>query len=428
MTDKAKKLITEFKEQGGNTPAPYKKLSDLTKNAADIYSFCKQYLIEFKTGSTIFDTALSYLEKEQFADLINSAIHISKNEDNQNVESVIAYASLQFPDLLHDYLEQIIELQLNKNHYYPNHHWRNLSSEKIELFKNIFKNKKTPIARKHLLFNCLLETRDIETIKFAYQFALDNQLYDKTYLKDRFYEESDLTGYLNSSVEDVGYTMKNGTLVSYCPNETYHLCFPKNYFPERSIHTHEVLHPTWQLPPIETSFELGGLIQDDENNPFIHIITFDPIPQGIKISALKKLTIGLHISEMNEYGILFYKHDSCGNPQKMGDVKQIEGYVDLPIKKTRVSLSKTPERWKFQNSMLSNGRENLFRLGGEPAWEQGADVLTCPICHEKMDFLMQLDSELPNVENDEILFGSGGICYVFWCDKSKVSGFLFQGT
>lgn len=54
---------------------------------------------------------------------------------------------------------------------------------------------------------------------------------------------------------------------------------------------------------------------------------------------------------------------------------------------------------------------------------------TCPICGEKMEFLMQLDSELPSYEQGgEVYFGSGGILYVFWCEQTRVSGFFMQCT
>ena len=169
------------------------------------------------------------------------------------------------------------------------------------------------------------------------------------------------------------------------------------------------------------------MIKADENNPFIHIITFEQIPSNIKISRLERLTLGIHIREMNEFGPVFYKHDSLGNPQKIGETKETK-FNDRPIKETEISFSETPKRWKLQSWGSSNSRENLFRLGGEPTWIQSAEVLTCPICNEKMDFLMQLDTDLPDVENGEVYFGSGGICYVFWCDKSKVSGYLMQCT
>lgn len=93
-----------------------------------------------------------------------------------------------------------------------------------------------------------------------------------------------------------------------------------------------------------------------------------------------------------------------------------------------VRLRVVPKRWHKQDWALSNGRQNLSRIGGEPSWIQGAQVPTCPICGEKMEFLMQLDSGLPSGEDGELLFGSGGILYVFWCEKSRVSAFFMQCT
>jgi len=200
----------------------------------------------------------------------------------------------------------------------------------------------------------------------------------------------------------------------------------KYFSNDRPIHLSKEQHPTWKLKPIEHKYKFGGLIEANENNPFTHIITFDQIPQNVKISGLERLTLGMHINEMNEFGPIFYKHDFLGNPQKIGETKKIEIYSDLPIKETEISFAETPERWALQR--WGNSRENLFRFGGEPTWIQSAEVLTCPICNEKMDFLMQLDTSLPNIENGEVDFGSGGICYVFWCDKSKVSGYLMQCT
>ncbi len=52
----------------------------------------------------------------------------------------------------------------------------------------------------------------------------------------------------------------------------------------------------------------------------------------------------------------------------------------------------------------------------------GADVSDM---RRKDGVLMQLDRELPSCEqSDEVMFGSGGILYVFWCKRTRVSGFL----
>jgi hypothetical protein len=182
------------------------------------------------------------------------------------------------------------------------------------------------------------------------------------------------------------------------------------------------------LTPNDKKYEFGGLIQNDKDNPFVHLITFEKIPNGLNIKQLKNLTLGMHIRELNEYSEIFYQHNDRGEPAKIGNTQIIENYHDLAIKNTKICFAETPNRWTYQSWGSSNGRENLFRLGGEPIWIQSAQVLTCPICNEKMDFLMQLDTDLPDIENGEVYFGSGGICYVFWCDQSKVSGYLVQCT
>lgn len=42
---------------------------------------------------------------------------------------------------------------------------------------------------------------------------------------------------------------------------------------------------------------------------------------------------------------------------------------------------------------------------------------------------MQLDSELPSCEQGgEVMFGSGGILYAFWCERTRVSAFFIQCT
>ena len=128
--------------------------------------------------------------------------------------------------------------------------------------------------------------------------------------------------------------------------------------------------------------------------------------------------------------MVFYQHDEKGYPIKINtrtDYK-IDYPFDNAIKETFVRFALTPSRWKFQSWGSSNSRESLFRLGGEPTWIQGAEVLVCPICGEKMDFLMQLDTDLPDVKDSELMFGSGGICYIFWCNKTKVSGYIMQCT
>lgn len=419
MKEKAEKLIYDFKENGWDTPNIYERLFEFTNNSEVTFAFCKLFIANFEEGATLFDDSLSYIEKEQLSELIVLALDTLKQRPNENAEAVIAYVGLQFPELLHKHLELIFELRPNESSIYAEYPWRKLPTEKIKPFRDKFESQTTSLSDKQKLFSCLLETRDLATINFAYQFAIENKLF----------EREDIEKYLTYYLESVGFTLRNGTIESYCPNLTYHFYFPENYFSEDyPIHTNKKQHLTWNLKPLDKKYKFGGIIQADENNPFIHLISFDEIPDGLNIKKLMCLTLGLHIRELNENGVLFYQHNNLGKPTKIGEEKSIEFCRDLSIKETEISFAETPNRWTYQDWGSSNSRENLFRLGGEPTWIQSAKVLTCPLCNEKMDFLMQLDTGLPDIEDGEIYFGSGGACYVFWCDKSKVSGYLIQYT
>lgn len=422
MLDKAKKLLSDFKDKGWKTEELYERLFELTNDSDSLYAFAEEFLTTFNKGATIFNDSLSYLKREQFEKLIGIALSILQKGENDNAESVIAYASLQFPDLLHPHLETIFELKPNESTYYAEYSWRKLEKSKIKIWKEKLENSQTSIEEKRKLFSCLLETRDLETIEQVYRYALSNNLFVR----------KDLEEYLIGYLETVGFTKRENKVQSYCPNRLWHFFFPKNYLPKsEAVHLSKEQHPTWRLEPNETKFKIGGIIRNDDLNPFFHLITFEEIPAGLNLTNFNKLVLGLHIRELNECGELFYQHDQEGNPQKINtnEEREIEYWEDDAIVEALISFSKTPERWRFQDWGLSNSRENLFRLGGEPTWIQSANVLNCPTCKEKMDFLMQLDSELPDVRtNYSVMFGSGGICYVFWCDKDKVSGYLMQCT
>mgnify|MGYP001258145054 CR=1 FL=1 len=419
MTDKAKQLITDFKNSGWQTPNLYERLFELTSNSNAILYFATEYLKSIEKNSTIFNDSLSYIEESQFPDIVNLALYVLKTQKNENAENVIEYTSLQFPDLLHNDLEFIFENIQNYHNFYAFYPWRKLAKEKIQFFENKLTDIKASINEKRKLFECLLQTRDIETVIFAYNFAIDNNLFATNNLQD----------VLLSYLELVGFTIRNGTIENYCLNKIRHFSFQRNYFSKgRPIHINKEQHPTWNLNADKKKYKFGGILQDDNKNPFVHLITFDEIPDGLNITQLTSLTLGIHIRELNECGAVFYKHDNFGKPTKIGEPKEIEIFSDLPIKETEVSFAETPNRWAFQSWGTSNSRENLFRLGGEPTWIQNAEVLVCPISNEKMDFLMQLDTDLPDIENGEVYFGSGGICYAFWCDKTKVSGYVIQCT
>src|SRR5690554_3401402 len=231
MTEKAEKLIYDFKKNGWNTPNIYGRLFEFTNNPETTFIFCKLFLTNFEKGATIFNDSLSYIGKEQFSELITLALDILKQRPNENAEEVIEYASLQYPELLHDYLELIFELKPNESAFYSDYPWRKLPPEKSKKYKDKLKEQTTSLSDKQKLFSCLLETRDLETIKFAYQFAIDTNLF----------ERDDIENFLTYYLESVGFTLRNEKIETYCPNPTYHFCFPDNYFSnDTPIHINKI--------------------------------------------------------------------------------------------------------------------------------------------------------------------------------------------
>lgn len=409
-----------------NAPREYtkKQFLKLTNDLASVYDVYQYFLKNDKQ----LDFSVSFLTEEQLDTLIVEALDLLKKGHNKGAVQVILEASWQFPELLHKYLDVLTTLKSYFDFDYYSFFWRYAPPSKIALLQKKLQAPETSVSDKLELFECLLQTRDLAAVQFAYQFAIDTNLIPEAYGvlgTDR------IIAYL----EAIGFTVKNKTIVRYCYQPTYHLQFSRNYFkfpgPNRASDPptlSDFSHPAWNLSPEKGPYRFGGVLQDDEKKPFAHIITLDPIPEGLPISGFKKLTLGVHIAAMENIGIVYYKHDTSGNPHsiesRISECQDEEMWL-LPIKETQISLARTPQRWTLQDW---NSTENLFKIGGEPTWIQCADTLSCSECKTKMDFLMQLDTGLPDIKNGEVWFGSGGICYIFWCDACNVSGYMRQYT
>jgi len=244
--------------------------------------------------------------------------------------------------------------------------------------------------------------------------------------------EADSDKAQKASNYEISFGGEKFRLKRYCGQRVYHIIFPRGYFgapyaPHLAKH-----HPTWRFEGGEAGYKFGGVLDEangDARNPLFHLITLDPLPRDLPVRSLPRLSLAAHVREINEGEIVFYEHDAQGMPRRIGERTQVEYAFDEPIKECEVALAPTPARWAAQDWGMSNSRQNLARIGGEPSWIQGASVPTCPICGEKMEFLMQLDSELPSCEQGgEVYFGSGGILYVFWCERTRVSAFFMQCT
>lgn len=520
--DEALSLARDFERDGFRVPGLYEQFWRLQGDAAAYFTLADGLLCGRQEGGTLLKDAMGYVGEEDFKALIATAVEILREEAAEgretqqdesaaqtgenarsaradesagksarqrgrdeksarwkSAEEVIAMASLEFAPFLHQYLGELFKLQPNESAYYAEYPWRELSYESSQIWREKLADPQTSEDDKQKIFSCLLQTRDPRNVKFACEFALAEDFFDRP---------CDLLDYIGYWLEAVGFTfervkfdadgeaqaaadeilkmdaLKHGDakqaqasenfkagavdydskfnsnepaadksqkapndeicfggekfrLKRYCSQRVYHIIFPHGYFgapyaPHLAKH-----HLTWRFEGGEAGYKLGGVLDEadgDAQNPLFHLITLDPLPRDLPVRSLPRLTLAAHVREINEGEIVFYEHDAQGMPRRIGERAQVEYVQDEPIKKCEVALAPTPARWAAQDWGMSNSRQNLARIDGEPSWIQGASAPTCPICGEKMEFLMQLDSELPSCEQGgEAMFGSGGILYVF---------------
>ena len=568
--DEALNLARDFECDGFRVPDLYEWFWQLQGDPAAYFTLADSLLRGRRDGCTLLKDAMGYVGEEDFKALIATAVEILREEaagwrktkqdksaaqtgENarsaradesagksvrqrgrdeksarwKNAEEVIAMASLEFAPFLHPYLGELFKLQPNESAYYAEYPWRELSYNGSQIWRERLADPQTSKDDKQKIFSCLLQTRDPRNVKFACEFALAEDFFDRpcdlleyigywleaagfTFERVKFdadgeaqmaadeilktdanecdgakqtqtnehdvsranvnlneacdaasavklnadvfkpeasknfkataaehgskfnSNESDSDKSQKAPNDEISFGGEKFRLKRYCGQRVYHIIFPHGYFgapyaPHLAKH-----HPTWRLDGGEAGYKLGGVLGEpdgDAQNPLFHLITLDPLPRDLPVRSLPRLILAAHVREINEGEIVFYEHDAQGMPRRIGERTQVEYVQDEPIKECEVALAPTPARWAAQDWGMSNSRQNLARIGGEPSWIQGASVPRCPICGEKMEFLMQLDSELPSCEQGgEVYFGSGGILYVFWCERTRVSAFFMQCT
>jgi hypothetical protein len=242
-------------------------------------------------------------------------------------------------------------------------------------------------------------------------------------------------GWVQAMLLRVSFHQPNQSLERLTPWAVYHLQFPDAFFDGQSRPPWLArVHPTWNLAASEHLVHFGG---DSDNQCMLcdgqlhRLVLLDPVPPDLGVTGLPRLELATCLSCLGwEQQPLYYQHDARGTPASVSyDGPKVTPQFPVgPLQPVQARLVQTPRRWYWQDWGLSNGRENLNRVGGEPSWVQDADYPRCPSCQRLMSFLLQLDSNLTTADGGEWLWGSGGIAYGFWCDPCKVSGFLWQCT
>lgn len=424
-------LISEFKRTKWASK-PFERMVEIVVGNPDqVRGLVEKIVSELPQGGTFLDAALTFMPESEWPALVEYAMdHFDRDHENEAAESILASASLQSPKSMHELLDRLFQNPPNKSSYYASWPWResqnthsdfleqlvlhsDLSESKLEAWRRALESRYEPVLTQFL--------------------NLANEVDLNFHLRKQGIHGS-VT--LNNYLRLVGYEFIEDNLRRLVTEDVYHIIFPPGYMEEDRPWLKPIRHPTWVGSSDETISEVqfggkGAETCGHCGGTLHNLLSFDSLPSTLGVQSLSKLSLQTCLSCLGwSAASLFYKHDSSGVPQAIGalDKHITPQFPAEPLLVCRASIVKMPRRWFWQDWGLSNSRENLNRVGGEPCWVQDAEYPVCPQCSSTMKFLFQLDSDLPASDGGEWLWGSGGICYGFWCDSCRVSGFSWQCT
>jgi len=425
------RLIHDFKIHGWKSNPFETMICVVTGHPEKVKELATKVMDQIPAGGTFHHAAFSYLPQEDWREIVEHALYILEgNRNHDAANAAIGYASLQCPYALHPNLGRVFRIVPNEGTYYENYPWRWAGTQNLPFLSSVIENHQTAPKERRKAWMCLLETRDPACLTYAIQQveAIDLNIQ----LREVGLPE---TLDLNSYLHEVGFECRDGRVRQLDQELNWHILFPSGYFTgDRPLWLRRDQHPTWTgegKAVTEAAFGgSGSAICGRCGNPLHRLLTLDPVPEHLNVSGLAKLILEVCLSCLGwEIPKMFYGHNLHGEPsclaERSGTPPQ---FPAVALHASSVMLSDLGERWRWQSWGSANGRENLNRIGGHPSWIQDADYPPCVSCQKRMQFLLQLDSDLPTMDGGEWLWGSGGIGYGFWCDDCKVSAFHWQCT
>jgi hypothetical protein len=425
------KLISDFKATKWASN-PFERVADIIHGTpGQLPSLVRAIVEQLPTSGTFLDAALSFLPLKDWQEIVDLSIGILKSsKTNESAESVVAYASLQCPETLHGWLDQLLFIRPNEGTYYEAWPWRKSGTIHMNrLLQTINESRDKDMWIE--AWQRGLETRDGITVKAMVE-SMASAGYGSHQAKSGTSGRFDINDYLRV----VGIEELDGKLRRLASSAGFHFVFPAGYVEEDRPWLKPIRHPTWGLTSESDAIEIrfGGMgkgqcvhCEGRTHNLFSSSVL--PRVDGVFDDGPLHLETCLSCLGW-EVEAIFSEHDAAGFP-KMLNTAGKKGRPEFPagpLLECSARLVLTPARWQHQDWALSNSRENLNRFGGEPCWIQNADYPACPTCQNTMPFLAQLDSDLPTSDGHEWLWGSGGICYVFWCSSCRASAQLWQCT
>lgn len=401
---------------------PYRVLADLINEAPEVLpDVLGAGVARLTRSSAAVDALIGLVDASVLQAEAGHALTVlvaGADPRDSQAASLIAYLSLQDAQLLSGYLDLLWDLQVNQGTYYESWPWRGGTDPRLrERLLTLMRSADAGTARRAQA--CLLQTRDPGLLRRVASAPVPGPSFSALDLRS------------------VGWDHDGDQLIRLAPVATYHLRFPDGFLrPFQWVGAEKPIpHPTWQLPSEPRLLAaFGGLAHGQCpgcRGPLHRLLHLPRVPADLGVSKCQSLDLAACLRCLGwAISTMFFQHGrdgriigAIGKP----DVERIFDPQPDPLPAAELRLAVTPPRWQQQDWALSNSRENLSRVGGEPTWIQEPGYRACPGCKRRMHFLAQLDS-LDFAGGSAWLWGSGGVAYMLWCDPCRISGVLWQCT
>ncbi len=425
VKDPVERLIADFRRLGRESDPKEQALRIAKRSPEGAAKLARRVVDELPEGGTFHHAVLSFVPLEEWPGLVEHAIAaFDRDRKNAAAEAVFEYASLQCVRSLHPHLETLFTLSPNDRAYFADWLWRGAGRAAWKFLLSVVDDRSAPPGRRTKAWRCLLETRKEPAVRSAVELAPRMR-------RRGLLGSADVTDYLH----EVGFERKGPDLRKLCSDKVYHFGFVRDYVVAgNSGWRRPEDHPTWLVPPGASAGAVdfggeGSARCGRCGHPTHRLARFGSARRLSFVKGLRSLTIETCLSCLGwEEEEMFFRHDAAGRPTSLSGEGPPPKFPVGALKETGAVLVDLGDRWRWQDWAMSNGRENLNRVGGHPTWIQSAEYLQCPDCGVTMTSLLQLDSYLPTRDGRSWLWGSGGIVYVFWCAACRVSGMLWQCT
>ncbi|MGJ5819143.1 hypothetical protein [Paludibaculum fermentans] len=421
MSDSIDQLYADYRANTSRDRDP-QLLAALDAKPGQAAVLVERLFLDLPNHSSLLETALLGLAPEEFAPLALKAVTTLRRDPcHDAAQDFVSHTSLQALPALHTHLQELFYLQPNWTTYYAMWPWRETGASEFAFLQRhagsgtTFWEGGPSRTTQRAALEALFETRAFEILQF---------------LEGRLNPED-----FQHRARDIGMESSAAGYTRLYSEQPFHISFPAGYFdgipfPSGSLPMPGLEVQDLHLPQQHTFGGEGTGECLGCHQRLVNLLTLNSIPPGLGVTGLRRLSLQVCFSCL-DLGMLFYEHDHLGNTCEASQSKrEAAGRMEDcgPLRPATVHLIRTPARWRWQDWGVSNSRENLNRLGGHPAWVQGADYPACPQCRQAMIHLLQLDSDLPLHDGGEWLWGSGGCGYVSWCDRCKISAVHSQCT